>query len=121
MKRLFTKNKNHSRMFLSEISSLVKAVETPDTNTRGWNKVLGNNTSARQLKSVALKGCCSGPLPLHNREVLSKDTSARHIEKYVALSTVIPQCRSAGYNVVFFPAIPRTETLRGDEAGRICR
>ena len=48
-------------------------------------------------------------------EVLSKDTSARHIEKYVALSTVIPQCRSAGYNVVFFPAIPRTETLRGDE------
>ena len=66
MKRLFTKNKNHSRMFLSGISSLenTKAVETPDTDTRGWTKVL------------------------------SKDTSARHHKKSVAHSVVIPQCRS---------------------------
>ena len=71
----------------------------------------------------------NGPCFYHN-EVLSKNTSARHHKKVspslpssrnVALSTVIPQCRSAGYNVVFFPAIPRTETLRGDAAGEICR
>ena len=83
MKKEKTKKGRHSRMFLSGISSLenTKAVETPDTGTRGWTKVLSKDISARQLKSVALKGRCSGPLPLHNREVLSKDTSARHAQR----------------------------------------
>ena len=41
MKKGFTQNKHHSRMFLSGISSLekAKAVETPDTDTRGWNNM----------------------------------------------------------------------------------
>ena len=86
-------NKNHSRMFLSAVSSLVKAVETPDTDTRGWTKVLSKNTSARHhnetsqhdTDSVALKGFCSGPQPLSKQ---------RGAEQKRLSTTPIKICRS---------------------------
>jgi len=38
-KKIFAQNKNHSRMFLSGISTLLKkAVEPPDYKFRGWKK-----------------------------------------------------------------------------------
>ena len=59
MKKAFAQNKNHSRRFLSGISTLenTKAVETPDTDTRGWNKI-----------NVILKSFCSGPQPLTQKQ-----------------------------------------------------
>ena len=59
MNKKENKNKDHSRMLLSGISTLekTKAVETPDNDTRGWTKI-----------NVILKSLCSGSQPLAQKQ-----------------------------------------------------